>query len=98
MKQCHFSTLKMKSAYPEMSKFSFSDQQILSLSLIQIFDLEILSIAFPQEALSIQTLHALMSITEKSLIHLEYTVMQSVVKIKGGVQYTVLMLDGQNEN
>lgn len=61
-------------------------------------DLEILSIALPQKALSIQTLHALMSITEKSLIHLEHTVMQSIVKIKGGVQYTVLMLNGQNEN
>lgn len=39
-----------------------------------------------------------MSITEKSLIHLEHIVMQSIAKIKGGVQYTVLTLNGQNEN
>lgn len=39
-----------------------------------------------------------MSITERSLIHLEHIVMQITVKIKGGVQYTVLMLNGQNEN
>lgn len=37
-----------------------------------------------------------MSITEKSFVHLDLIVMQSTAEIKGGVQYTVLAMNGQN--
>lgn len=37
-----------------------------------------------------------MSITEKSFVHLDVIVMQSTAEIKGGVQYTVLAMNGQN--